>query len=80
MRDVRTGRVDWDDRSRDIRFPAAKEPATFEAWLSRLHEEDRRQQLDLWDQILLAKTQDTFDTTFRIVGPEGTVSWIQSLG
>jgi len=79
-RDVRTGRVDWDDRFREIYGFSAKEPASFETWLGRLHEEDRPQELDLWDQILHATTHDNFDTTFRIVRPEGTVSWIQSLG
>ena len=38
------------------------------------------QKLELWDQILHTKTHDTFDSTFRIVRPDGTVSWIQSLG
>jgi PAS domain S-box-containing protein len=80
MRDVCTGRVDWDDRFRELYGFTAEEPASFEAWLGRVHEEDRRQALDLWDQILHTKTRDTFDTTFRIVRPDGTVLWIQSLG
>src|SRR5262249_46421383 len=44
------------------------------------HEEDRRQVLELWDQIVHTKTHDIFDSTFRVVRPDGTVSWIQSLG
>jgi PAS domain S-box-containing protein len=80
MRNVRTGDIDWDDRFREIYGFAAEEPASFEAWLGRVHEEDIRQQLDLWDQVLHTKTHDILDTTFRIVRPEGTVSWIQSLG
>jgi signal transduction histidine kinase/ActR/RegA family two-component response regulator len=36
--------------------------------------------LELWDQILHTKIHDTFDATFRIVRPDGTMSWIQSLG
>ena len=79
MRDVRTGRVDWDDRFREIYGVTAGEQASFEGWLSRVHEEDRRQVLELWDQILQTNT-GTFDCTFRIVRPDGTVSWIQSLG
>src|SRR5262249_37494550 len=80
MRDARTGRVDWDDRCRKLYGFTAEEPGSFDAWLSRVHEEDRRKVLELWDQILHTKTQDTFDTTFRIVRPDGTVSWIESLG
>ena len=79
MRDVRTGRVDWDDRFREIYGVTAGEQASFEGWLSRVHEEDRRQVLELWDQILQTN-MGTFDCTFRIVRPDGTVSWIQSLG
>jgi PAS domain S-box-containing protein len=80
MRDTRTGRVDWDDRFRKLYGFMAEEPGSFEAWLSRVHEEDRRQVLELWDQILHTKTHDTFDSTFRIVRPDGTMLWIQSLG
>src|SRR5262245_41412425 len=80
MRDTHTGRVDWDDRIRKLYGFTAEEPGSFEAWLSRVHEEDRRKVLELWDQILQKKTQDTFDCTFRIVRPDGTVAWIQSLG
>ena len=80
MQDARTGLVDWDDRCRKLYGFTAEEPGSFEAWLSRVHEEDRRQLLERWDQILHTKTHDTFDSTFRIVRPDGTVAWIQSLG
>jgi PAS domain S-box-containing protein len=79
-RDFRTDRVDRDDRFREIYGFTAGELVSFEAWLGRVHEEDRPQVLELWNQILHTKTQNTFDTTFRIVRPDGTVSWIQSLG
>jgi PAS domain S-box-containing protein len=80
MRDARTGRIDWDARFREIYGLTNGEPASFESWLSRVHEEDRQRVLELADQILHTKTHDTFDITFRIVRPDGTVSWIQSLG
>jgi PAS domain S-box-containing protein len=79
-RDVRTGHVDWDDRFRKLYGLTAGEPASFEAWLSRVHEEDREQVLELTEQLLHTKTQDTFDCTFRIVRPDGTVAWIESRG
>jgi PAS domain S-box-containing protein len=80
IRNARTGRVDWDDRFCEIYGFAAGSPGSFEAWLGRVHEDDRRQVLELWDQNLHEKTLDTFDVTFRIVRPDGTVAWIQSLG
>jgi PAS domain S-box-containing protein len=79
-RDARTGRVDWDDRFREIYGLPPGEPASFQAWLSRVHEEDRQQQFDLADQIEHTNTHDTFDATFRIVRPDGTIAWVQSLG
>jgi PAS domain S-box-containing protein len=79
-RDARTGRVDWDDRFREIYGLPPEEPASFEVWLSRVHEEDRREQIELVDQIEQTNTHDTFDSTFRIVRPDGTIAWIQSLG
>ena len=80
MRDLRTGRVDRDGRFREIYGFTPGELVSFEAWLGRVHEEDRWQVLEIWDQILHTKTHDTFDCTFRIVRPDGNVSWIQSLG
>src|SRR5262249_14930540 len=56
MRDARTGRVDWDDRFRNLYGFTAEEPGSFEAWLGRVQEEDRRQVLALWDEIQHTKT------------------------
>jgi PAS domain S-box-containing protein len=80
VRDVRTGRVDWDGRFRELCGLPADEPASFHSWLGRVHEEDRAQVLELADQLTHTTTSDTFDNTFRIVRPDGTVAWIQSLG
>jgi PAS domain S-box-containing protein len=77
--DARTNRVDWDEGFRlRYGFPP-DEPASFDAWLGRVHEEDRLQVLGLLDE-MLHTTRDAWDNTFRIVRPDGTVSWIQSLG
>src|SRR5262249_52515204 len=80
MRDARTGRVDWDDRFRELYGFTAEEPPSFETWLNRVHEEDRQHVREFMAKIPQTKTQDTFDNTYRIVRPDGTVSWIESLG
>jgi PAS domain S-box-containing protein len=80
MRDARTGRVEFDDRFREIYGFTREEPASLEAWLSRVHGEDRQQVFELLDQIQHTKTQDTFDSTYHIVRPDGTMSWVESLG
>ena len=72
--------IDWDDGFR-VRYGfTPEEPPTFDAWLSRVHEEDRPQVLGLLDGILRSKEKDAWDNTFRIVRPDGQVLWIQSRG
>jgi PAS domain S-box-containing protein len=78
--DVRTNQIDWDDTFR-VRYGfASDEPPTFDAWLSRVHGDDRAQILSLLDDVLHANTRDAWDNTFRIVHPDGGVRWVQSLG
>jgi PAS domain S-box-containing protein len=77
--DARTGRVDWDDRFR-VRYGLGRDvPATFETWLTRVHEEDRPQILAIFDE-MLRTPREAWDHTFRIMLADGTVSWSQSLG
>jgi PAS domain S-box-containing protein len=71
--------IDWDEGFRAVYSFAPDEPAAQETWLSRVHEEDRAQVLGLLTE-MLTTTRDAWDNTFRIVRPDGTVSWIQSLG
>ena len=56
------------------------EPPASEKWMAGVHEEDRPQVLGLLEQVLHTPTMDAWDNTFRIVRPDGTVSWMQSLG
>jgi PAS domain S-box-containing protein len=71
--------VDWDDGFRAVYGFAPEEPPAHETWLSRVHQEDRAQVLGLLNE-MLTTSKDAWDNTFRIVRPDGTVSWIQSLG
>ena len=76
--DAASNQLDWDDGFRKRYGFTPEEPPTHDAWISRLHEEDRPQVLGLLDEVL--KGKDSWDNTFRIVLPDGKVSWIQSLG
>jgi PAS domain S-box-containing protein len=75
-----SNQLDWDDDFRTRYGFTPEEPPTRDAWLSRVHEEDRPQVLGLLGEILGATGKDAWDNTFRIVLPDGNVSWIQSLG
>jgi PAS domain S-box-containing protein len=75
-----TNQADWDERFRALYGFTPDEPATPGAWIPRVHEEDRPQALALLDEVLKSKTKDSWESTFRIVRPDGTVAWIQSRG
>jgi PAS domain S-box-containing protein len=74
-----TNHIDWDAGFRAVYGFTPEDPPSQEAWLGRVHEEDRPRVLGLLDE-MLRTPKDAWDNTFRIVRPNGTVSWIQSLG
>jgi PAS domain S-box-containing protein len=75
-----TNQGDWDDRFRALYDFSPDEPATSDAWLTRVHEEDRARLLALREEMCSSPTADSWESTFRIVRPDGTISWIQSRG
>jgi len=75
-----TNQADWDERFRALYAFAPDEPATLDAWIPRVHDHDRPRVLALLDEILTSTTKDSWESTFRIVRPDGTVAWIQSRG
>ena len=76
--DFRTNEGDWDDVLRAQFGFTQEEPPLFETWLARVHVEDRPLMHRTLEQVLQA--QDRWDSTYRIVGPDGTIRWMQSLG
>jgi PAS domain S-box-containing protein len=77
--EARTNHVDWDDGFR-LRYGFNPDVApSHEAWVSRVHPEDRAQVLALLDD-MLRTTRESWDNTFRITLPDGKVRWIQSRG
>jgi len=75
-----TNEVDWDERFRALYGFAPDDPATPDAWVPRVHDADRARVLALLDEILTSTTKDSWESTFRIVRPDGIVAWIQSRG
>jgi PAS domain S-box-containing protein len=74
------GHVDWDERLRTLYGFAPDEPATPDAWVTRVHEDDRPRLLSLREEMWTSKTKESWDSTYRIVRPDTTVVWIQSRG
>jgi PAS domain S-box-containing protein len=77
---VATNEVHWDERFRALYGFAPDERANSEAWMPRVHEDDRPRALALLSEILTSTTKDSWENTFRIVRPDGTVRWVQSRG
>src|SRR5262245_20833349 len=78
-RDPDADHVDWDLGFRRLYGFGPDEPASLDKWLGRVHEDDRQTVLALLDEAA-QPTRDAWDITFRIVRPDGTVLWIQSIG
>ena len=77
--DAATNHVDWDDRFRILYGFTCDDSPTFENWLSRVHAEDRPHVLAVLDEVLHGK-RTAWSNTFRVERPDGSMSWIQSLG
>ena len=75
-----TNQVDWDDRFRALYGFAPDDPATPDAWMPRVHDDDRSRVVALLDEIMTSTTKDSWESTFRVVRPDGTMAWIQSRG
>jgi PAS domain S-box-containing protein len=76
--DVVSGRLVWDNKTREIFGVAPESPISYEAWLKTLHPTD----VPIAEQAILdalAGRQD-YEVEFRIARPDGAVRWIHSRG
>jgi PAS domain S-box-containing protein len=76
--DAATNQLEWDDRFRPLYGFPPDEPAAPEKWVSRLHEDDRPRLVALQKEMWTSRAKDSWESTYRIVRPDGTVAWIQS--
>ncbi len=72
--------IDWDKRFCSLYGFAPDDPPTRDAWLARVHEDDRERLRALSDELWTSRTKGSWEITFRIVRPDGTEAWIQSRG
>jgi PAS domain S-box-containing protein len=75
-----TNQVDWDEQFRSLYGFTTDEPATSDAWVTRVHEDDRPRMLALREEMWTSRVKDSWECTYRIVRPDGTAAWIQSRG
>jgi PAS domain S-box-containing protein len=75
-----TNEVHWDEQFRALYGFGADEPASTDSWIPRVHEDDRPRLVATLNEVLTSKTMESWENTFRIVRPNGTITWIQSRG
>lgn len=77
--DISTGSVTWNDRHYLLQGYAVGEVTpSFDAWLERVHPDDRGETLARIEQARLSGTVYTHD--FRSLHPDGTVHWCAARG
>jgi PAS domain S-box-containing protein len=77
--DVRTGTIQWDERTRELWGVPADEPITFELWRESLHPDDRARTLaDV--EAALRPTGGEYRSQYRIVDRAGRIRWIEATG
>jgi PAS domain S-box-containing protein len=72
--------VDWDERFRALYGFTPDEPATTDGWLTRVHDDDRPRMIAAMQEIMSSTTKTSWENTFRIVRPDGSLVWVQSRG
>ena len=79
--DLVTGHLRWDERCRSLFGIDAEEPPTVDAFLARVHPDDRE---DVRERLQRALCDPTFDglwqARYRILGLDGRCRWLDSPG
>ena len=77
--DALTNQTTWDSRLRAQYGYAEDAPATFNGWISAIHEEDRAKVLAHLEAVLNGRLDD-WNVIFRAVKTDGTIAWMHALG
>jgi PAS domain S-box-containing protein len=77
---AQTNESTWDDRYHAMYGFAAGDPRTHEAWLARVHPEDRPDVVARLNAVLATPGDDEWNMEFRAVSPTRGVLWMHGLG
>lgn len=78
--DVATNRSTWDERYHRLYGFEAQEPCSFEAWIGRVHPQDRECLIARIRSLLTATADDDWSEEFRALHPLKGERWMQGLG
>ena len=76
--DITTGDLSWSDELRKIFDVPAKKKVTYELYISRIHQDDRKLIQDTVERAMEADI--TYEIEHRIVWQDGTIHWVLSRG
>ena len=78
--DAQTNTSAWDDRYHEMYGFGPDDPRSNEAWLSRLHPEDRKHLTARIDDLLQPGAGDVWNQEFRVLHPTKGERWMSGLG
>jgi PAS domain S-box-containing protein len=77
--DIRSGRIAWNDRHYLMQgYEIGEITPSFEAWLDRVHPDDRERALEMIEASRRDRT--VYSHTFRTLHPDGTIRWCAARG
>ena len=78
--DVARTKSAWDDRCHELYGLEPHEPRSFEAWIGRVHPEDRDRLLARIQTLIQPGGSDVWNEEFRILHPAKGERWMGGLG
>ncbi|WP_301275738.1 PAS domain-containing protein [Dechloromonas sp.] len=79
--DFASGKLEYEGSGlASLGLDAADAPNTLEAWLARVHPDDRPRFMALVEHVVQPGTERVFDCEYRFQNPDDGYSWLQTVG
>jgi PAS domain S-box-containing protein len=78
--DIRNGKLDWDERTRELWGLGLDAPVSYEIFAAALHPEDRVEMQRAVDQALDPSGDGHYSAAYRVNGADGVVRWVEAVG
>lgn len=78
--DVSTNRPNWDARYHQMYGFGPDDPVSFEAWIARVHADDRPRLLARIQALMAPNSGEAWNEEFRAVFPNGQERWMAGMG
>jgi len=78
--DIRSGTLEWDERTRELWGLGPDAPVTYEIFAAALHPEDRQEMQRALDKSLDPSGDGQYSAAFRVDGADGVTRWVEAVG